>query len=183
MALFQTESTPEGGINYKNMAKDQLIMLLQSQKSDIDALDRKLSEYAPLAEEKERLSQQVESLTAENEALKAKVAELENRAVTVDTEVTEPGSIAEMAIRVNGVMEAAQNAADDYLDRIRKMHDTMRQEFDSYELKAKVKADAIIKNANEEAEAIVLKARLEANDIWSTLQGRFNNYVDEKKSE
>lgn len=182
MALFQTESMPEGGVNYKNMAKDQLVMLLQSQKSDIEALERKLNEYAPLAEEKERLSQQVEALAAENEALKAKTDEMESRLASMDTEVTEPGSIAEMAIRVNGVMEAAQKAADDYLAKIKKMHDTMQQDYAVYEMIAKQKADAILQDANTQAEVIVKKARIEADDIWSTLQGRFNNYVDDKKT-
>lgn len=182
MALFQTESTPDGGVNYKNMAKDQLIMLLQSQKSDIETLDKKLSEYAPLAEEKESLAQQVEKLTAENEALKAKTAELESKLGSMDTEITEPGSIAEMAVRVNGVMEAAQKAADDYLAQIKKMRDTMQHDYAVYEMIAKQKADAILKDANTEAEMIVQKARIEADDIWSTLQGRFNNYVDDKKT-
>ena len=156
-------------------------MLIQSQKSDIDALNQKLSSYEPLAQEKERLEKQTASLTEENEALKAKVAELEEKLPSVDTEITEPGSIAEMAVRVNGVMEAAQKAADDYLAKIKEMHDAMKRDYDVYEAVARQKADAILQKANVEAEAVVQNARNEANDIWSTLQTRFNSYVADKK--
>lgn len=181
MALFQNDIMPEGGMNYKSMGKDQLIMLIQSQKSDIDALNQKLSSYEPLAQEKERLEKQTASLTEENEALKAKVAELEEKLPSLDTEITEPGSIAEMAVRVNGVMEAAQKAADDYLAKIKEMHDAMKRDYDVYEAVARQKADAILHKANVEAEAVVQNARNEANDIWSTLQTRFNSYVADKK--
>lgn len=181
MALFQTESMSAGEVNYKSMGKDQLVMLLQSQKSDIEALNRKLDEYAPLAEKKERLAQQVESLTAENESMKAKLTELEEKVGSMDVDVTEPGSIAEMAFRVNGVMDAAQKAADDYLAKIKEMHDAMSLEYKVYEMTAKQKADEILNKANAEAEAVVQKARVEANDIWSTLQVRFNSYVADKK--
>ena len=79
MALFQTENTSSGGINYKSMGKDQMIMLLQSQKSDIEVLNRKLTEASAAVEEKNRLAQLVASLSAENESLKAKAADLEEK--------------------------------------------------------------------------------------------------------
>ena len=181
MALFQNDISPEGGIKYKNMGKDQLIMLLQSQKSDIDALNRKLGGYDELAQEKESLAQQAASLTAENESLKAKAAELEEKLSSMNGNVTQVGSIAEMAVRVNGVMEAAQHAADDYLAKIKEMHDAMKKGYDEYEANAKQKADAVLQKANAEADAIVKNARKEANDIWNTLQTRFNNFVADKK--
>ena len=86
MALFQNENNSAGGVNYKSMGKDQLIMLLQSQKSDIDALNRKLSEAAAAVEEKNRLAQLVASLSAENEALKIKTADLEEKLSVQDTD-------------------------------------------------------------------------------------------------
>lgn len=183
MALFQNENSSADAINYKTMGKDQLIMLIQSQKSDIDVLLGKLSKAEEAGSENERLTQQAETLIAENESLRAKNEELEQKLAYNEDEITEPGSIAEMAIRVNGVMEAAQKAADDYLNKIKKMHDDMRLDYEVYELKAQQKAEAILQSADSEAKAIVQKARDEANDIWSTLQGRFNSYVDDKKAE
>ena len=181
MALFQNENAAAGTVNYKSMGKDQLIALLQSQKSDLDILNRKLSETAVLAEEKNRLAQQVDSLSAENKALKEKTAEMEEKLSFRETEFTEVGSIAEMSFRVNGVMEAAQKAADDYLARIKEMYDAMSRDYSVYEQNAKKKADAILQKANAEAEAVTKKARAEANDIWSTLQTRFDSYVADQK--
>ncbi|MBR1483940.1 MAG: hypothetical protein IJ598_13385 [Ruminococcus sp.] len=181
MALFQNENNPAGGVNYKSMGKDQLIMLLQSQKSDLDVLNRKLSEAAAAVEEKNRLAQLVSSLGAENESLKAQVTELEEKLSVNDADIKEVGSIAEMSFRVNGVLEAAQRAADDYLAKIKEMYDTMSREYSEYEINAKLKADTLLSNAKAEAESITNNARKEANDIWGALQTRFDSYVADKK--
>lgn len=183
MALFQTEATSSGGINYKSMGKDQLIMLLQSQKSDIDALNRKLVEASAAVEEKNRLAQMVASLSAENELLKTKAADLELKlsARKPEEDYTEIGSLADKAVHVSGVMQAAQKAADEYLAEIKRMHDTMSREFNEYEFIAKQKADAILKQAQAEADTTTQKARMEANEIWSALQTRLNGYIADKK--
>lgn len=220
MALFQKDNIngPAGEINYKGMGKDQLVMLVQSQKSDIDVLNRKLGEAAAAVNEKNRLAQQLAELSAENDSLKtsaenlrekliakenelnARENELNTKAREVESaEITEVGSIAEMSFRVNGVMEAAQKAADDYLARIKEMYDAMSRDYSTYEINAKQKAETILKNANLEAEAAKTKAdaivsnanreaavikqnaHKEANDIWNTLQSRFDNYVAGKK--
>ena len=182
MALFQKDNMPvEGGLNYKNMPKDQLLVILQSQKSDIDVLNRKLNEVSSISEERNRLAQQVASLSAENESLKSKVTELQQRLSASENEVKEAGSIAEMSFRVNGVLEAAQNAADDYLAKIKAMHDEMSREYSVYEKTSREKAEAILASANAEADAIRNSARNEANDIWNTLQKRFDSYVTDKK--
>ena len=181
MALFQNENAAAAGVNYKNMGKDQLIMLLQSQKSDIDTLTRKLSEAAAAVEEKNRLTQLTASLSAENQALKAKAADMEKQLAARDADITEVGSIAEMAVRVNGVMESAQKAADDYLAKIKEMYDAMSREYTEYELAAKQKADAMLKSAKEEADSITQKARNEANGIWSALQKRLDGFIADQK--
>lgn len=59
------------------------------------------------------------ALSKENEELKQKLKaankELENRRIAIN----EAGSIAEAALKLNGIFEAAQRAADQYLDNIR----------------------------------------------------------------
>ena len=60
------------------------------------------------------------SMAKENERLKKKLsiceAELENRTIAVK----ESGSIAEAALKLSGIFEAAQEAADLYLENVRK---------------------------------------------------------------
>lgn len=181
MALFQKENAYTETVNYKSMSKEQLIMLLSAQKSDIDVLTRKLADAGTAVDEKNRLAQQVQALSAENEALKAKNAELEQKTSATETEITEIGSIAEMSFRVNGVMDAAQKAADDYVAKIRKMYEEMSQDYSVYEINAQKKAEAILNDANAKAQTITQNARNEANGIWNALQSRFDNYVDGKK--
>ena len=194
MALFQKNTEPSGGTNYKAMSKEQLITLVNTQKNDLETLARKLSEAYTVVNEKNLLAQQVAALSAENEAFRTKAESLDEeiKALTQENEslkanpaapqgeVTEPGSIAEQALRVNRVMEAAQKAADDYLAKIKEMHDVMSREFSDYEISAKQKAEEIIKNANAEAASITHKAHREANEIWSALQKRFDGFVDGK---
>lgn len=183
MAFTQIDAAANDSLNYKSMGKSELIMLAQTQKSDIDFLNSRLNETKALSEEKNRLAQQVASLSAENELLKAEAADLREQlaAKPKDVEITEVGSIAEMSFRVNGVLEATQKAADDYLAKIKEMYDAMSQDYSVYEINAQQKADAILKNANAEAYALTQNARSEVNDIWSALQTRFDNYVADKK--
>lgn len=183
MALFQKENTSADNANYKSMSREQLIMLINAQKSDIEVLTRKLSDAGAALDEKNRLIQQVQALSAENEALKSRTAELKNKASASESEITEIGSIAEMSLKVNGVMDAAQKAADDYVAQIREMYEDMSRDYSTYELNAQKKADAILRDANEKAAAITQNARNEANGIWNALQSHFNSYVDGKKSE
>lgn len=56
-------------------------------------------------------SREIERLRAENQELKI---QLEDRRI----QLASAGSIAEAALRLNGVFEAAQRAADEYLDNV-----------------------------------------------------------------
>ena len=57
--------------------------------------------------------------TKENETLKNRIADLEARINTREITIKESGSIAEAALKLNGVFEAAQKAAEQYLENIR----------------------------------------------------------------
>ena len=57
--------------------------------------------------------------TKENEALKNRIADLEARIDSREIVIKESGSIAEAALKLNGVFEAAQKAAEQYLENIR----------------------------------------------------------------
>lgn len=56
----------------------------------------------------------------ENERLRSKVAELEEQARLTTVELENVGSIAQASLQLSGVFEAAQKAADIYLESIRK---------------------------------------------------------------
>lgn len=58
-------------------------------------------------------SREIESLRARVEQLEAQLADKEIR-------IQESGSIAEAALRLNGIFEAAQAAVDQYLENVRR---------------------------------------------------------------
>lgn len=64
-------------------------------------------------------------ISRENDRLKRRLAIYEKVVNDNTIEIEESGSIAEAALKINGVFEAAQAAADQYLDNIRRMHDEM----------------------------------------------------------
>ena len=98
------------------------------------------------------LQTQNENLTAENREL---AAQLESRQL----QITEAGSIAEAALRLNGVFEAAQAAADQYVrctkDSLAIAERTLAA--------AKRQADTLVQEATAQAQKLLADARLESS--------------------
>lgn len=55
----------------------------------------------------------------EIDALRARVRDLEEKLADREIRIRESGSIAEAALRLNGIFEAAQAAADQYLENVK----------------------------------------------------------------
>ena len=98
------------------------------------------------------LQTQNENLTAENREL---AAQLESRQL----QITEAGSIAEAALRLNGVFEAAQAAADQYV-RCTKDSLTIAERTLAA---AKRQADTLVQEATAQAQKLLADARLESS--------------------
>ena len=84
-----------------------------------------------------QLQLQEEELKEENQRLKEA---LEDKRIRID----QAGSIAEAAIAVNEVIQAAQNAADQYLKEIELMRDEVEKERQRILNRTQVEAAAII---------------------------------------
>lgn len=95
-----------------------------------------------------------EERLAENQALRQ---QLEDRTLRVAS----AGSIAEAAIQVNGVFEAAQAAADQYLASVKAATAEMVQKADE----AQRQREALLENARQEAAGIVQDAQAQADRI------------------
>ena len=94
-----------------------------------------------------------ESLT-ENQALRQ---QLEERTLRIAS----AGSIAEAAVQVNGVFEAAQAAADQYLASVKAAAAEMAQNTDE----AQRQREAIVQDAEREAAQILSRAQEQAAQI------------------
>ena len=55
----------------------------------------------------------------EIDALRARISELEEKLADREIRIRESGSIAEAALKINGIFEAAQAAADQYIENVR----------------------------------------------------------------
>lgn len=64
----------------------------------------------------------------EIESLHQQTAELQRRLDERKLQIAEVGNIAEAALKINGVMEAAQAAAQQYLDNIKLLDEQQKKE-------------------------------------------------------
>lgn len=96
-----------------------------------------------------------EEMTAENEKLSK---ELEDKRIRVD----KAGNIADAALEINNVMQAAQSAAAQYLDEMR--------------LRADEEGRQILQEARDEAAVIILQAQVEAAKIIAQAKQEMPDY-------
>ena len=102
------------------------------------------------------LQTQNEALAAQNQEF---AAQLENRQL----EMREAGSIAEAALRVNGVFEAAQAAADQYLLCAKESLSVAERRL----AEAKRQADEIVQEAELQAQKLLDAANARLDSSWS----------------
>lgn len=69
--------------------------------------------------------------TRENDRLRAQLQETQERLAAKELILAQSGSIAEAALRLNGVFEAAQSAADQYLASVKARAGTAAQQEES----------------------------------------------------
>ena len=86
---------------------------------------------------------------------------LSNRNIAIQ----ESGSLAEALVKLNGVYEAAQGAADEYLQQMRERADALLADAEKRSEEARRTADSIIAEARADAERIRAGARREAADL------------------
>ena len=100
-----------------------------------------------------------EDSLAENQALRQ---QLEDRTLRIAS----AGSIAEAAIQVNGVFEAAQAAADQYLASVKAATAEMVQKTDE----AQRQRETIIQDAKQQADRILAEAGAQVDARWAEFQ-------------
>lgn len=101
----------------------------------------------------------------QNDELKAALEEAKKALEDRRIKLNESGSIAEAAMRLNGVFEAAQAAVDQYTAQMREEADAMRD-------KARLTAEDVVQSARGEAERILKEARGEAERLKAEAAGR-----------
>ncbi len=90
-----------------------------------------------------------------SESLERAEAALKDRGIAVQ----EAGSVAEASLRLNGVFEAAQAAADQYAGEMRSRADAALAEAEAEAEKLRRTAQDVLDSARQEAERIIAQAR------------------------
>jgi len=83
---------------------------------------------------------------------------------------TEAGSIAEASLKLNGVFEAAQAAADQYLENVRTLTQRQTAVCQQLEAESRHKADAMIAEAQQRCAAIEQESEKKLRDLRQKLQ-------------
>lgn len=137
----------------------------------------------------------------ENEALQEKLRQAEAALWDRQIQLDEAGNIAEAALRLSGVFQAAQQASDQYLENIRKMHEetesrcarmeeTSRARAEQLEQESKAQADRLVAEAEEKARALtaeteakcramVAQAEAETREFWDMVSQRLEHFYAE----
>lgn len=137
----------------------------------------------------------------ENEALQEKLRQAEAALWDRQIQLDEAGNIAEAALRLSGVFEAAQQASDQYLESIRKKHEetesrctqleeTSRARAEQLEQESKAQADRLVAEAEEKARALtaeteakcramVAQAEAETREFWDMVSQRLEKFYAE----
>lgn len=140
----------------RRMNREALLELLIERTDVIEALQAQLAEAQEQAETARR---ELEALQQE----KPQPSCEEIPAAPVQT--VEPGSIAEVAARVSGVFEAADQTAKVYLENIRHMQDEQTRIHEEMMAESRRQAGQIVAEARVQAEGIVAEAQRQIEQI------------------
>lgn len=130
----------------------------------------------------------------ENEKLKRKLTKAQEYINDRQITISEAGSIAEAALSLNAVFEAAQNAAAQYLDNIKRlsgeqeaickqMEDDARKKAEAYDQKVRSEADAYSEMLHKEADEYGQKVRSEADAYKQKVASEADAYKETVSSE
>ena len=106
----------------------------------------------------------------EMEQLQQRLTECEIQLQDKKLALTEAGTIAEAAMRVNGVFEAAQTAATQYLENIQELVDEQKEQTESaHQMRIQTEAECAAMRAETklQCEKMLEKAKKESLAYWT----------------
>ena len=108
--------------------------------------------------------------TQRADRLEAELAEANRKLADRTLAQSEAGSIAEAALRLNGVYESAESAVAQYVENIRQLSENQRGLAERMEAEARRKADAIVAEAEQKCAAREAAAERKLAEITAQLQ-------------
>ena len=114
----------------------------------------------------------------ENEELRRQLQEARDRLEERKLSLDEAGSIAEAAMRLNGVFEAAQAAADQYLENVRSLSEGQESRCARLEAESRQEADRLLRETEERCTAMLEGAKKESQAYWENVSARLEEYYN-----
>lgn len=115
---------------------------------------------------------------AENDQLKTKLEQAEAQLRDRRIEIDKAGSLAEAALSLNGVFQAAESAAQQYLENIERI--SGQQDAICRELKEQAQQEAA--QIRQEAQAYSQKVHAEADSYWKQVVDRATKLLIDQKA-
>ena len=106
------------------------------------------------------------TISEENETLRKKADTLQKQLDERSIDIESAGSIAEASLELSGVFEAAQDAADRYLENIIKTSNAAKKE-----------ADKMIANAKKTCADMEQEAKKQVDEKWKSLKKMLDEYI------
>ena len=116
--------------------------------------------------------EEMEALKEELEKAKAEISEREIK-------LTEAGSIAEAALKINGVFEAAQAASQQYLENVKHLSERQDALARIKERETREKCERQILETKEKCDALIAKAEKESKVYWEDVSKRLEKFYNE----
>lgn len=123
-------------------------------------------------------------LQKQKDAADVRVAQLQEKLNQRELCIAQAGSIAEAAIGLNGVFEAAQAAADQYLHSIQTATSSIQRKVDAAEAQrkeiissAEEEANRIVREGENKARAIVEEAERQSSEKWDCFEKRARELI------
>ena len=102
-------------------------------------------------------------------------AELASKSIALD----KAGSIAEAALQLNGVFEAAQAASDQYLDNIRELSQRQEEICARMEQECREKVEAQLAATQKECDEMVARAARDSKTYWDEVSKKLDAFYKE----
>lgn len=115
------------------------------------------------------------------EQLEKELAETKKKLADRNLCIEEAGSIADAAIQLNGIFEAAQSAAYLYLENVQQLSNRKSTEFVELELETKKKCEAMEREASEKCKLMLEEAQKGVDEKWAEISGRLEEFYDQHK--
>lgn len=112
----------------------------------------------------------------EIESLKAELAQANKKLADRKIRIDNAGSIAEAVCQINGVFEAAEAAAYQYVESVRYMSENQEEICKRMELETKERCEKMEKETIEKCEAMVKAAEEETTEKWNAFTDKVNEF-------